>query len=134
MTPPQKALLRYWLAGLAVLLVLLWLGAQLHWRLLLLPALIIVVLIDTTLRPPRPAGVLTPLQLVRNSRAWTGFFFLYATAAVVLAILAMVSYDIGNWMRQHAWLLGPLILVLIVGPVVQSEIARYKAYGATPRD
>jgi len=127
MTHQQKALVRYWLIGLAVLVTPFWLSGHEHFRLFLLLALVVVAVIDKTMRLPRPEGAPMPLQVIENSRAWKAFFILYAIAAVFMAVLSVVNHDLGTWFSQNSWLVIPLVLAPILGPVVQSEVAIYKA-------
>ena len=129
----QKALVRYWVIGLSIILALVFLyfflGNPVQFRWIFLLAILIAVFVERHLRPARPADAPTPLQIVQNSRAWTLFFVLYAVSAVVLATVSISFHNLGSWMSHNPWLLGPLILVPLLIPLIQSEIYLYKALG-----
>ena len=130
MTSRQKSLVRYWVTGFAVLAVAFSLWNHQHFRLFLVLAGIVVLIIDKTMRPPRPEGVPTPLQIIENDPTWKSFVILFGIAALALAVLAVVIRDLGSWVSRNEWLIL-LILVPIAGPLVQSEIANYRAHGGT---
>ena len=133
MTQSQQALVRYWIIGLCIILLLViaffWIGNLKNFRWVLFPAVFVAAAVDRSIRPARPSEAPTPLQLVQGSRAWTGFFVLYALAAVLLAVFSATHSTLGTWLSHHAWLLGVLILAPIIIPVVQSELILYKELG-----
>lgn len=129
MTHQQKTFVRYWLIGLSVLAAPFWLGGHEYFRLLLLPALIVAAILDKIIRPPKLVGTPTPLQVIENSRFWKAFIVLYAIAAVFMAVLAVVVHDLGSWLSQNSWLVFPALAPIVVGPIIQSEVAVYRACG-----
>jgi len=129
MTHEQKSLVRYWLTGLSALVAFFSLSDTEHSRLFLLPALIVFAVIDKTMRPPSPEGTPSPKEIIENSRAWKTLVVLYGFAAVLLAILSIAIHDLGSWLGENTWVLYILVPLPIVGPVIQSQVEVYKAYG-----
>lgn len=129
MTQQQKVLVRYWLTGALAVVALYLLSGHENYRLFLLLALPVVFVIDKTMKPHRPAGTPTPIEIVERSTRWKFFFVIYMLSAVLLAVVSVWVITVGSWLRSNPWVLFPLVLAPIIGPVVQSEIALYKAYG-----
>lgn len=100
-------------------------------KLFLLLALPAVFVIDKTMKPPRPEGAPTPIEIVGRSKRWKYFVVGYMLSAVILAVLSVSVSSVGSWLSGNPWVLFPLVLVPIAGPVLQSEVALYKAYGET---
>jgi hypothetical protein len=129
MTQHQKALVRYWFIGIAAIAVLLSFSDHGHFRLLLLLALPAAFVLDRTMRPPRLEGVPTPLEIMQGSRAWKAFLVVYASAAVLAAVLAVSVRGVGAWFSGNAWVLVPVVLGPLIGPLIQSQVLLYRAYG-----
>ena len=133
MTQPQRALVRYWMIVLGIILLLViaffWIGNLRNFRWVLLAAMFVAAVLDRSIRPPRPADAKTALEIVQGSRAWTLFFFLYALAAVFMAVFSATHRTLGSWLLHNAWLLGALIIGPILLPVIQSELILYKELG-----
>jgi hypothetical protein len=131
MTHAQAALVRYWLLGSATLLLLgslaIWMDDWGRFRWVLFSTLFVAVFADRWLRPKRPPHAPTPLEIIQVSRGWMVFLAAYAFGAVALAIASTTVGEIGSWLSHRAWLLGPLIVAPMLLPVVQSEIALYRA-------
>lgn len=81
------------------------------------------------MRPPKPEGVPTPLKIIEDSRGWKAFFVLFAMFAVLAAIVSVSVGDFGSWLSERPWLLFPAVLTPIAGPIVQNQIAVYRACG-----
>ena len=129
MTPQQKGLVRYWLAGAAVLIVLFSLTGRENFRLFFLLALPVVFGIDKTMKPPRPEGAPTPMGIIERSTGWKYFFAVYMLGAAALAVISISIGSVGSWLSGNPWVVFPLVVVPISGPMLQSEVALYKAYG-----
>ncbi len=100
-----------------------------NFRLILLLALPAAFVIDKTMRPPRPEGTPTPLEIIERSAGWKYFFSVYTLGAALLAVVSTSVSGVGSWLSGNPWVVFPLVLVPISGPILQSQVALYKAYG-----
>ncbi len=85
--------------------------------------------LDKTIRPSRPDGTPTPLNIIENSGAWKSYFAVFALAAVVIAVISILNAGVGNWLKNNFWILVVFVVALMAGPVIQSEFAFFKALG-----
>ena len=129
MTLQQKALVRYWLTGTLAVLVLFSFGGHENFRMFLLLALPVAFVIDKTMRPPRPEGTPTPVEIIEKSTVWKYFFAVYTLGAALLTVVSTSVSSVGTWLSGNPWVVFPLVLIPISGPILQSQIALYKAYG-----
>lgn len=130
MTNPQKALVRYWFTALVVIAVLFWITShETVSPIIEVIALAVVAIIDRAMRPPTPEGTPSPKDIIMTSRAWQTFIVLYGLAAVLLAALSIAVHDLSSWLAENIWIIFILIPLPIIGPVIQSQAAVYKAYG-----
>jgi hypothetical protein len=129
MTHDQKILVRYWLFLVAVLCALALLFEHEYFRWIVAIALFPLAAIDRAIRPSRPDDVPSALEIIENSLAWKTFFVGYAIAAVAIAPFSITNKEVAIWLTSSTWLLLPAILLLIAGPIVQSEIAQFKVCG-----
>lgn len=100
-------------------------------RLFFLLALPVVFVIDKTMKPPRPDGAPTPIEIVERSRGWKYFFAIYMLGAALLAVISITVSNVGSWLSGNPWVVFPLVGVPLGGLIILSEIAIYKAYGET---
>jgi hypothetical protein len=128
-TTKQKALVWYWLAGAVVVAVLFLLSNRNDFKLILLLALPFILLIEKVLKPARPEGTPTPVEIIKNSSGWSLFFGIYMLCASSLALVSVTVGSVGSWFSDNPWVVFPLLLLPLSGPILQSEIALYKAYG-----
>jgi len=129
MTHQQQALIRYWLMGTVIVAAILWLSDHKNFRLMVLPLFLAVGLFDRFMRPPTPEGAPTPLAIIERSRFWRTFFIAYGAGAVVLAVVSITIHDFGSWLGHNRWLIVPLIIFPIIGPVFRSQYEIWRAYG-----
>lgn len=129
MTLQQKALVRYWLTGVFAVIALFLFSGRENIRLFFLLALPVVFVIDKTMKPTRPEGTPTPIEIVERSTSWKYFFVAYMSSTALLAVLSVSVSSVGSWLGGNPWVLFPLVLVPIIGPVLHSEVVLYKAYG-----
>lgn len=130
MTQNQRALIRYWLIGLGMmitLLVIYFLIEDVDFRWFLFPALVLAVFVER-LRPARPNEAPTPLHIIQNSRGWKLFLVAYGLSAVALAV-ASISMGGFDWLTDNPWLFALLILGPIIIPTILSQKAIFEALG-----
>lgn len=128
MTHQQKALVRYWLVVAVLLIVFFALMSQEHFRLFALLLLVVGYLADRTIKPVRPEGVPTPLEVMKSSSTWKWFFVVYAFGGASLVGLAVSVDGLGSWLSDNPWIIFPLVLLPMVGPLIQDQVAQYRAY------
>mgnify|MGYP001569832883 CR=1 len=131
MTLQQKALVRYWLTGMLAVIVLFLFSGRENIRLFFLLSLPVVFVIDKTMKPPRPEGAPTPIEIIERSTALKYFLAVYMLGAAVLAVISISVSSVGSWLSGNPWLVFPLVGAPIAGLILLSEIALYKAYGET---
>ncbi|MHB1142000.1 MAG: hypothetical protein ACYC1T_09600 [Sulfuricaulis sp.] len=100
-------------------------------RLFFLLALPVVFAIDKAMKPPRPDGAPTPMEIIKRSTGLRYFLAVYMLGAAVLAVISISVSSVGSWLSSNPWLVFPLVGVPIGGLILLSEIALYKAYGET---
>jgi hypothetical protein len=128
MTDQQKSLVRYWFSGTALLVALFSLSGHEHFLMFLPLALLVAYILDKTMRPPRPEGVPTPLEIIEKSTAWKTFFVVYTLTIALVTVLAVSVDGVGSWLSDNTWVISPSVLLLVIGPLIQNQIAQYRAY------
>jgi hypothetical protein len=99
-------------------------------RLLALPALLLAALVDGFMRPDTPDDqVPTPLEIIQRSKSWRVFLGAYSLGTVATAILSATVSTVGAHLAQNPWLLFSAILIPVAGPILQHQIALFRALG-----
>jgi hypothetical protein len=129
MSHEQKVLIRYWFVVALGVGLTLKLTEIMPTRWLIVPALVVAAFVDKLMRPATPHDVPSPLEIIQGSKYWQVLLGFFALGAVVIAVLSATFNSVGFLLAQNTWIVTPMIFLVIGGPIIQNQIALFRALG-----